>query len=307
MLWLTLFAYALLEIVRRRPQVIYCGQILETGWIGFLFKKLLGIPYILTLYGEEIQVHGKRKWTRGFLNLFLSHADRVAAITRFTADSARRHTEYKGPITIAYPGVDDSAFRPEPGASRTDSPTLITVGRLMKRKGHDTVLKALPQIRKEFPDLTYQVIGIGPAEDYLKRLTRELELDSCVNFLGRVPHEQVVAMLSRSHLFVHPNRELADGDVEGFGLVFLEANACGLPVIGGLSGGAPEAVDHQETGLLVDPNHPEEFPEAVITLLQQKELWLRMASAGPEWARKFSWQTSAEALWQLGNPGTPHL
>src|SRR5207248_11117209 len=127
----------------------------------------------------------------------------------------------------------------------------------------------------------------------------EAGLDDCVRFLGRVGDEDLVPLMQAADVFVHPNRELENGDVEGFGIVFLEANACGVPVIGGRSGGTPDAVQDGVTGFLVDPNDVDEIAGRVTLLLENRGLRERMGSAGREWAAGFTWDAAAAKVWAL--------
>ncbi len=180
-----------------------------------------------------------------------------------------------------------------------DAPVLLTVARLLTRKGHDRVLEALITIRKEIPDLRYLIVGTGKEEARLKALTSQYGLNEVVTFTGAIPHDEVPAYFAAADVFVHPNRELENGDVEGFGMVFLEANACGLPVIGGNSGGTPDAIQDGVTGYLVDPNSTKEIADRVVELMRNKSLRHSMGGAGREWAKQFSWEAAAEKVWEL--------
>jgi phosphatidylinositol alpha-1,6-mannosyltransferase len=169
----------------------------------------------------------------------------------------------------------------------------------MRRKGHDRVIEAMPCILKSYPDARYVIAGTGSEATRLQRLANELGVGHAVIFLGRVPDDEILALYQAADVFVHPNRELPSGDVEGFGIVFLEANACGVPVIGGNSGGTPDAIQHEVTGYLVDPNDVDEIAHRILTLLGDPALRKRMGQAGREWAKKFTWEAAAHTVWDL--------
>jgi phosphatidylinositol alpha-1,6-mannosyltransferase len=159
---------------------------------------------------------------------------------------------------------------------------LLTVGRLIERKGHDTVIRAMVEIRRAFPDVVYVVAGSGPDEARLRSLATSLDLPSdAVRFVGEVRQDELAVYYSLADVFVMPNR-IVGSDVEGFGLVFLEAALSGRPAIGGRSGGAIDAIVDGVTGLLVDPNSGVAFTEAAHRLLSDSALAGRMGAAAKE-------------------------
>jgi len=169
------------------------------------------------------------------------------------------------------------------------------VGRIIERKGHDLVLRALPKIIGHFPNVLYCVVGIGPYEKELREEMDRLHLTDRVRLMGKVPDEELVFLYNACGIFVMPSREIQkDGHIEGFGIVYLEANACGKPVIGGNSGGVVEAVREDETGLLVDPASPDDLAEKVILLFSNPEKAGEMGRKGREWVRSsFDWNEYA--------------
>lgn len=209
-------------------------------------------------------------------------------------------------ITVAPNGTDVERF--DQDAARASgarlraelglgtAPVLATIARLVPRKGVDTVLQALPAIRRAHPDVRYLICGDGPDGERLKRLAGELDvLDACV-FTGRVTDEQVPAAFHASTVFVMPARQIGPS-VEGFGLVFREANACSKPVIGASSGGVPDAISHQETGLLVPPEDPAAVAAAAIRLLSDRELARRLGETGLHVTRTTgTWEHTAQTI-----------
>ena len=175
---------------------------------------------------------------------------------------------------------------------------LLTVGNLVERKGHDTVLKALPAILRSIPDVTYLIIGDGPFRPNLERLAESLGVRGSVVFAGRVEAGILPECLAICDVFVMTSRARLDQfDVEGFGLVYLEANACGKPVIGGRSGGIVDAVEHESTGLLVDPVDEKDVAHAVVRLLKDRDLARKLGEQGMQRVRReFTWQHMVERV-----------
>jgi phosphatidylinositol alpha-1,6-mannosyltransferase len=196
-------------------------------------------------------------------------------------DPARIHVVPNG-TDVAYwqalgRTAEPRAFRERYGLG--DGPILGTVARLVPRKGVDTVIQALPTISAAYPAVRYVVAGDGPARPALEALAASAGVADRVTFLGRAPWEAVAALHATQTVFVMPNR--AEGpSVEGFGLVFREANALGRPVIGGDSGGVPDAIRDGETGLLVPPGDPTALADAVVRMLDDPAWSDRLGANG---------------------------
>jgi phosphatidylinositol alpha-1,6-mannosyltransferase len=176
---------------------------------------------------------------------------------------------------------------------------LLSIGRLQRRKGHDLVIRALGACREFAPRLTYVVVGDGDERLRLEGLVAALGLGDRVTFEGEVPAAALPAYYAACDIFVMPNR--VDGvDIEGFGIVFLEAAAAGRPTIGGKSGGVPEAIDENRTGLLVEGTDVEELAGALRRLAGSKDLRQRMGDAGrARVVGQFNWQRAADDVLRL--------
>ena len=154
----------------------------------------------------------------------------------------------------------------------------------MSRKGIDTVLKALPPLLDQTPGLQYWIVGTGPARSSLEQLAQELQLVHAVRFMDSISVSELPAVYQEATIFVMTSRtEYHAGSVEGFGIVYLEASASGLPVVAARSGGAAEAVIENETGLLVPPDDPQALAQALTRLLNDAALRQRLGSAGRRW------------------------
>jgi phosphatidylinositol alpha-1,6-mannosyltransferase len=231
----------------------------------------------------------------------------VVAVSEFTRQ-ALIETMGVAPerIELIVNGVDAERFRPGPKPPALlarygleGKRVLLTVGRLVERKGIDTTLRALPAILERVPDACYLIVGTGEYLPRLEALVAELGLGEQVIFAGRVPRDELVAHYQLCDLFVMPNRELANHDTEGFGLVFLEANACGKAVVSGMAGGVVEAVRHGETGLNVDGTDVDAVATAITGLLLDDDRRQAMAQRGLEVARASSSAERARAFHAL--------
>ncbi|WP_406161233.1 glycosyltransferase family 4 protein [Streptomyces sp. NBC_01005] len=203
------------------------------------------------------------------------------------------------------PGVDEKTFHPDSGGDRTraglglsDRPVVVCVSRLVPRKGQDTLILAMPAILAQVPDAVLLIVGGGPYDKELRRLARETGVGESVRFTGPVPWEELPAHYGAGDVFAMPCRTRRGGlDVEGLGIVFLEASATGLPVVAGDSGGAPDAVLDGETGWVVRGGSAEESADRIVTLLRDPELRQRMGERGRAWVEeKWRWDLLAERL-----------
>jgi phosphatidylinositol alpha-1,6-mannosyltransferase len=173
---------------------------------------------------------------------------------------------------------------------------LLTVGRLVTRKGHDLVLRALPAVLSDLPGVRYLIVGTGPQESALRSLAAKQGVERAVTFAGYVEDSELCAHYLAADVIVMPCREV-DGDVEGFGIAFMEAAACRRPTVGGRSGGAPEAIADGETGRLVDPEDPEELAGVLTSLLGDPDLRKSMGEAGRRRVlAEFRYETISEGI-----------
>ncbi|GGS70715.1 glycosyltransferase family 4 protein [Streptomyces violaceus] len=203
------------------------------------------------------------------------------------------------------PGVDEKTFHPDSGGDEirarlglTDRPVIVCVSRLVRRKGQDTLIRAMPRILAAEPDAVLLIVGGGPYEGDLRKLAQETGVAASVRFTGAVPWSELPAHYGAGDVFAMPCRTRRGGlDVEGLGIVYLEASATGLPVVAGDSGGAPDAVLDGETGWVVRGGSPADAADRIITLLGDTELRRRMGERGRAWVEeKWRWDLLAEKL-----------
>lgn len=274
---------ALRAVVQRarqlQPHVSLHAQ-WQTVGAALLARALTGWPRRIACaaHGRELlfnpapQALGLRSAYDRLRRWLVAHVDTFLPVSRYTAGLLRDLDVPTERLHVVPNGTDPERFHPADGEAIRHRlglggrPVLLTVGRLVPRKGIDTVLRALPAIAAAVPDVAYLVAGTGPDRTRLERLADRLQVRPHVVFLGSVPHDDLPAYYSAADLFVMPARE-APPDVEGFGLVFLEANACGTPVVGARTGGVPDAIVDGETGVLVPPSAPEPLADSVRRLL----------------------------------------
>ncbi|MEU7106196.1 glycosyltransferase family 4 protein [Streptomyces sp. NPDC046215] len=203
------------------------------------------------------------------------------------------------------PGVDEKTFHPGSGGERVRArlglsgrPVVVCVSRLVPRKGQDTLIRAMPRILAAVPDTVLLIVGGGPYGKDLEKLAAETGVAHAVRFTGPVPWEELPAHYGAGDVFAMPCRTRRGGlDVEGLGIVYLEASATGLPVVAGDSGGAPDAVLEGETGYVVRGGSAEESADRIVTLLGDEALRTRMGERGRLWVEeKWRWDLLADRL-----------
>ncbi|HIH32176.1 TPA: glycosyltransferase family 4 protein [Candidatus Woesearchaeota archaeon] len=237
---------------------------------AFLTNTLAGITHVQGAHKEYTteEIHA---YYAAIMN-----ADYVFTVSDFTKNLLINQGLKREYITI-YPSLkeasiivkDKSIF--ELGLDSQDY-VLLSVGRLIKRKGQDLVLNTLPKLKEHIPNLKYIIAGEGPEKYNLENQVKNLSLEQNVLFAGKVEDSELAKYYSSTNLFVLPCRFIPPNDVEGFGIVFLEANLYGKPVIAGNTGGATEAVQHNATGLLIDPEDKSELEEAILKVYHNPSL-----------------------------------
>ncbi|HKA68339.1 MAG TPA: glycosyltransferase family 4 protein [Actinomycetes bacterium] len=260
----------------------------ESGWAA-----LPGARQMLRRIGEGVDV---------VTYLGEYHRARVAAA--LTPAAAARM------VRLA-PGVDERVFRPDCGGAQVrarlglaDRPVVVCVSRLVPRKGQDTLIRALPEIRRRVPDVALVLVGGGPYRGRLLRMVAAADLASHVVLTGSVPWAELPAYFDAGDVFAMPCRTRRGGlDVEGLGIVYLEASATGLPVVAGDSGGAPDAVLEGETGYVVNGRSVSQVAERVSELLLDPDKAAEFGRRGRAWVEQaWRWDVIAARLAELLTP-----
>lgn len=304
-----------LAIRRLTPEggVVHCGRGLPEGLSARMAQAFGGAPYVCWTHGEELGFASTSRELTWLLRRVFSGARGLIA----NSENSRRllidrWNVRPGKVAVVYPGVDVDRFTPSIDGQEfrrryagDDDFVLVTVGRLQRRKGHDTVIAALPEIRRRGVPVHYIVVGDGPERASLEEQARSAGVGDVTHFVGAASEADLPRWYRAGDVFVMPNR--TDGvDFEGFGIVFLEAAASGLPVIAGASGGAPEAVDSPRTGLVVDGRNVQSVASAIIELAESPERRRRCGHEGRVRVMdSFSWDEAARRLAALEQASHP--
>jgi phosphatidylinositol alpha-1,6-mannosyltransferase len=303
--------------VDARMRRLIAAHDIQTVWFGAAAPLALLAPrarragaarVIASTHGHEVG------WSmlpvaRSVLRRIGNSTDAVTFISRYTR---RRFAAAFGPraaLEHLPPGVDIDRFAPDPAARAElraryglgERPVVVCVSRLVPRKGQDMLIRALTSIRERVDGATLVIVGGGPYQPALHRLAQSAGVADHVVFTGAVPAAELPAHHALADVFAMPCRTRGAGlDVEGLGIVYLEASATGVPVVAGRSGGAPETVRDRETGLVVDGWEVAEISAAVSEILRDRECAARMGAAGRRWAvENWQWRTHAERLGEL--------
>jgi phosphatidylinositol alpha-1,6-mannosyltransferase len=272
--------------------------------------RTAGVKRIVALtHGHE--VWWSRIWPFSWAIARIGRAvDALTYLGEFTRGEIAKALDYDSVAKLVRiaPGIDTEHF-----TTRTDAQGLreslglgnkkviVSVGRLVHRKGQDVLIEAMPEIITSISDAHLLLIGEGPYKKELEKRIKNLGLEDRVTFVGRVQYADLPRYICVGDVFAMPSRSrLAGLEVEGLGIVYLEASACGLPVIGGISGGAPDAVLQGETGFSVDGRSAHEVAEALVRVLADKELAQRLGTRGRQWIiEQWQWQMWSERFNQL--------
>ncbi|WP_373529673.1 glycosyltransferase [Nostoc sp.] len=250
-----------------RPNLILCGH-LNFAPIAFLIHRLTGVPYWIFVYGIDawsVQDHWKQK--------ALHSAEKIISISGYTSSRLIREQKLAPErISLLPVTFDASRFQIKPKPQHllsryglTAEPIILTVARLdsMERyKGYDQILQALPEIRRQIPTIHYLIVGKGSDRPRIEQLIVQLNLQECVTLTGFVTDDELCDHYNMCDVFAMPSK------AEGFGIVYLEALACGRPTLGGNQDGAIDALCHGELGALVNPDDVEEIAQTLIQILQ---------------------------------------
>lgn len=279
------------EILSRtsHPTVIQCSKTLHIGAIGMIGKILYGYPLIIYIHGTELNNYDFKKSINLLYKFIIKKADIVISNSEFTKKLAIAKGGNEKNIKVVNLGANISKFYPQNTKAiickkhniEFENTILLTISHLIKRKGHELVLLSLSRIIKINNKVHYIIVGQGEYQKELQKIVIDLNLKQYVTFAGYVDDEIIPQYMNACDIFVMPNRQV-DIDFEGFGIVYLEANACCKPVIGGNSGGVTDAIINKNTGLLVDPNNVRDLEEKIRLLIDDKELASKLAQNGYE-------------------------
>ncbi|MBI4268455.1 glycosyltransferase family 4 protein [Candidatus Uhrbacteria bacterium] len=298
--WLPIMFHAAMIARAERISHIVVGQILPVGTAIRILSAVLRIPYTVSTHGMDVTLPLRSYRKRSLARWILRGAQSVITISEYTAHIleqngvGRERIRFVRPCPVITPALyrdSDQNLH-----LRTARHILLTVGRLVQRKGVTDVIRALPDLLKEFPDLIYGIIGEGPELHSIQLAIDELSLNHRVYLLGELDNEKIAWWYRHCTLFIMTPKEI-NGDVEGFGIVYLEAGSFGKPVIGSRSGGVLDAVLDGETGVLVPPANSHAIAGAIRTLLHGDAARTKLGEQGRARVEKdFQWKVQAEKL-----------
>ena len=287
-----------------RADAALCGASLPLAFVGQAVSRRCGIPYAACTHGLELAA-AKVGPGRAFLRRLFAHASLVTAVSEWAAVRLRPCIDARSQFALLPSGIDQHLFHPgvdtDTVRRRHDlgsGPIVCCVSRLVPRKGQDVILRALPALIREWPHLRFLIVGSGSHERALRAQSASLGLDGHVVFAGEVAYDELPAYFRVGDVFAMPCRSRFGGfETEALGAVYLQAAAVGRPCVGGSAGGAPEAVRHGETGLVVDGTSVIAVGSAISDLLRHEQRAGAMGVAGATWVhRDMTWDHLADRL-----------
>ncbi|GGN94693.1 glycosyltransferase family 4 protein [Nocardia rhizosphaerihabitans] len=289
----------------------------DTVWFGAAAPLAAMAPMLRRAGAERIlaSTHGHEVgWSmlpgaRQVLRSIGENTDVVTYVSKYTRGRFASAFGPRAALEYLPPGVDPAEFRPDPAARAElraryglgDRPTVLCLSRLVARKGQDMLIVAMNEVRERVDGAVLVIAGGGPYEARLRGLAEALGVTDSVVFTGRVPSGELAAHHTIADVFAMPCRTRGAGlDVEGLGIVFLEASATGVPVVAGSSGGAPETVREGETGLVVHGRSVEQISDALVELLTDRDKAAAMGAAGRAWVEEnWHWDRQGARLREL--------
>jgi phosphatidylinositol alpha-1,6-mannosyltransferase len=299
-------------------EFIWCGNIKPASYPAKWTRRRLGTPYGILLHGGDLLILRQQAQRSGLkrraARALLDSASVLVANSAWTQDLCRSVLEQlelkfaSDRVQTVPLGADPDLFRPglDPAGVRArygldGRRWLLSVSRLTQHKGIDTGLRVLAQLRRDYPDLAYAVVGSGSELPSLENLARTLGIADRVRFLTEVPDRDLPGLYNCAEVYLGLSR-LMEQRVEGFGISLVEAAACGIPVVAGRTGGIPEAVLEGETGLLVDPQQPDDICRALRALLDDRALAARLGSGGRRSVETYyNWNRVAADIARIGH------
>lgn len=309
--WLPGFWHLFRTVTKKNIDQVIVGQILPLGTITYYLSRVLNIKYTVFLHGMDLNFAFKTRRKRYLALKILRSADKIICSNSYVAQLAREKFPQDPPdIHVVNPGISEDSSRlvNEKEQQRLreklkieDRFVMLTVGRLVERKGVDKAIDAFSHINKDIPELVYVVAGTGPEYSYLQQKKKEVDDEERIIFVGDISEREKWNLLAVCDILVMPSREI-NGDFEGFGIVYLEANLTGTPVIAGNKGGVPDAVIHEKNGLVVDPEDPRQISEAIKRMYHEPGSRRKWGQKGRERAlQEFNWPGQTKKIYKLLN------
>ena len=297
----------LVKLVKQhRIDEIHCGRVIHEGITAWIVKLLTGTPYRCFVHGEDVETAATSREQSLLVKQVCKHAASLICNSynsqRLVASLGFSDTDK---CDVLHPGVDTSTFKPAPANNEIrqrfgwakESLVLLTVGRLQKRKGQDFLIEAMPRLLEKVPQLQYVIVGRGDELENLRHLVEKHRLQENVFIHTNFDDTDLINAYQQCNVFILPNRTIQN-DIEGFGMVLVEAQACGKPVIAGDSGGTSETLQVGETGFIIDCSSPQAIETALPIALKNCAL-LQNNNISTHTQHMFSWETHKEKFVSL--------
>ena len=270
--------------------------IIADHWKSLELIKSSKKKYCL-IHSKEINHPKDSSQNKRIINV-LNNVEKVIANSKFTKQLAIKLGVNENKVIVINPGVDPAKELNKKTLEKVESilkvknPRLITVSRFDKRKNHEKVIMALRNLKQIYPDIVYICVGYGEEEENIKKLVKELDLESQVMFFKDISNDLKNALVAKSNIFVMPSI-IYKKSIEGFGIAYVEAAQYSIPSIGGKDGGAADAINHEETGLICNGNNLDEIYFSINSMLENKK-YLELGKNAKEFANKFQWSKIIE-------------
>ncbi len=290
-----------------KPDWLIAGEILPIGTAMWFVSHFMTFQYAVILHGLDFSLATQVFWKKFLTKKILLGASKIICANSYTASLVQAFINQTDKIHVVNPAIDTvlPTFRPGLAHGLRENYglehcfVLLSVGRLVKRKGFDAVISAMAALKNKQPFLRYVIIGDGPETEALQKAVEVLDLRAKVIFLHNVSDEQKWAWFSLSDAFITTSRNIS-GDYEGFGIVYLEANMFGKPVIAGKSGGVGDAVKHMQNGLVVDEENIEAIAESIELLASDKALTETLGKQAKEWvSTQCTWDKRVQEFYSI--------
>ncbi len=304
--WIWSFFYLWRIVKSKNIKHIIVGHILPLGIVAYYFSYLTGVPYTVVLHGMDFTFSQAIRRKKKISQKILARAENIICANSYTASLVKEilSEEDRRKVKVVNPGIDPNIpfiTTEEKQVLRKkyhleDKIILFSIGRLVKRKGFDKVIEALPEVLQAVPNLYYVLAGDGEDKKYIKEKARGIKN---IIFLGKITEQEKWKWLASCDIFIMPARN-RNSDFEGFGIVYLEAGLAGKPVIAGDSGGVRDAVVGGKTGILVNPRDISRIANAIIKLALDQKLRQELGQAGRErTVSQFNWQEKARKFAEI--------
>ena len=267
-------------LANRNDTVLLSGKF--SIWVGAILSLLFHRKYIAVLHGSEVLLPSKLQ--KKFTDFCLRRFHQIIAVSNYTK-SLVQYLALPN-ITVIPNGFEISNHPPQTKSLTSSSLDLVTVGNVTPRKGQHNVIHALPAIKKKYPQVKYHIVGIPLTQKKLEVLAEKLGVEQSVIFHGRVSERLKLKLLEQSTIFMMLSEHTSKGDVEGFGIAILEANALGIPSIGAKGCGIEDAISNYHSGILVNHQDEQEILEAINTIIANYSEYSKHAI---QWTENFSW------------------